>query len=465
MAFSVSSKRADSFLRSNGPDFLLVLVAAAALTFVVSYAFNSAPDYRGNVGIIALIAVPVLVCLYAGSWSKRAVPYSACATVVVSLAVLGIATAASPDGALFVDGAINDSAGNYTVFALVAIAVTVLTFLLTRRTAGLVVGLVLGAFACGAVQYLYRDFLTAQPGIPATMVFLGAVVALFCYQTYKQSVYSAARVKKTSFAGMLGYSAVLSLVCVLVGLGVFAGIISGLGLTTPDIRPFEHRAAAPVEEHDESYSDKDSENDQTSDQTNDEQSSTNQDAQGSGTGLLSGEGLLESPIGAVVQQVMGYSDDSSDESRQEVTYLIITITQILIAFAVVALIVAAILFQRYRRKLRLKRMADLPLAQQTAQLYAFFMGRFARMKIRKPDALTPLEFALGFEEALEPFEKGTGGVTFTQVTGLYMDATWGGLDVSQEDFDQVIAYYGQFFRNAREYVGWPKWILGKFWRI
>ncbi len=465
MAFSVPSKRLDSFLRSNGPDFLLVLVAAAALTFVVSYAFNSAPDYRGNVGVIALIVVPVLVCLYAGSWSKRAVPYSAAATVVVSLVVLGIATAASPDGALFVDGSINDSAENYTVFALVAIATTVVTFLLTRRTVGLVVGLVVGAFACGAVQYLYRDFLTAQPGIPATMVFLGATVALFCYQTYKQSVYSAARVKKTAFAGMLGYSAVLSLVCVLVGLGVFAGIISGLGLTTPDIRPFERYAAAPVEEHNESYSDKDQESDQTSDQTNDQEGVTNQDAQGSGTSMFSGEGLLESPLGAMVQQMTGYSYDSSDESRQEVTYLILTITEILIALAVIALIVAAILFQRYRRKLRLKRMADLPLAQQTAQLYAFFMGRFARMKIRKPEALTPLEFALGFEEALEPFEKGTGGVTFAQITGLYMDATWGGLEVSQEDFDQVVAYYEQFFRNAREYVGWPKWILGKFWRI
>ena len=129
------STRMRLWLQSSALDFLLVLVVSVALVYTVSYGFYSAEAYRGNVLLLAGLCLPLLLVLFAGSWSKRAVLFSALGALALSCVYIGAATALSPDPALFAEGGVNDAAGNYTIFAIVLCVTTILTYLLSRRTA------------------------------------------------------------------------------------------------------------------------------------------------------------------------------------------------------------------------------------------------------------------------------------------------------------------------------------------
>ena len=79
-------------------------------------------------------------------------------------------------------------------------------------------------------------------------------------------------------------------------------------------------------------------------------------------------------------------------------------------------------------------------------------------------AQTPLEFAMATRAQLEPFSRGTGGVDLLAVTLAYQRACYGVQESVDEDYLLVERYYRAFFKNARDYVGGPKWLL-TFWRV
>lgn len=457
------------FLKSSAFDFLLVLIVSVALTFTVSYGFESAAGYRGNVVLIVGITVPLLLALFLGSWSKRALVPSVVITVVLAVIIVaGAMVLMSPEVGLFTDaGAINDVEGNYVPFAIVAVVVPVIVYLLSRRTAGLVFLLILGVMACGVIQFLYRDWLSDQPGLPAAVGVLLGIAMLFVYQGYKQSVYSAKRVKRTSFFGAFGFSALVGMVCVAVGLAVFYGAVANLDLGTPVIKPFESYVARPTQENAGAYEKQDVYGDDTTDDTDDDMDETNQNAEGGDSESNDAQenaGPI-STIGNFIKQITGQDSSHEDEDNESISYLILNLVMPIVITLLVLLCVGIIVFWHYRRKMRLKRIDAYPPQYRVWYLYTFLLERLRRLKIVKPDHLTPLEFAIGFEQTLAPFTRDTGGVDFAGVTGVYMDACYGGGTVSLEDYERVVSYYRAFFKNARRHVGWPKWVLWKFWRI
>lgn len=459
------STRMRLWLQSSALDFLLVLVVSVALVYTVSYGFYSAEAYRGNILLLAVLIAPLLLVLFAGSWSKRAVPLSALGVVVLSAAYIGVATAVSPDPALFTDGGVNDVAGNYTIFALVLCVTTVVTYLLSRRTVGLVFLLILGVLACGIVQFLWREWIPDLNGVASFIaVFLGMGM-LFVYQCYRQSVYSANRVKKTSFSGAFAYSALIGIVCIAVGAGVF-GAVGAIAPDTFEFRPFESHVSPPVDELAQSYEDLDSKSDDKSDDADEDERQTNKADTGGDETRSGGLGLLEgSFIQHAAQQMAGYDPSNPDSQIDNIAYLILT-WELLILVALVALVVLGfVLFWRYRRTLRLKRIADKSHAYQAWYLYTFLIERLRRLKLAKPDNLTPLEFAVGFSKPMLPFTRGTDGIDFVDVSSIYQDAVFGGVQPTIEELDCLKRYYKTFFKNARQYVGLPKWVLWKFWRM
>lgn len=456
------SDRVRLWLSSLAPDFVMVLLVSAALTFTVSFAFNSAWAYRGNVALIVALTVPLLLALYAGTWSKRALVPSAAATVVIALVIIGGAVATSPEP-LIAGGMVNDAEGSYGIFAITLVVVSVVTFLLSRRPAGLVFLLIGSVIACGAVQFLYREWVVEQPGIPAFLAMLFGVVMLFTYESYKQSVYSADRVKKTSFAGAFSFAALVAAVCVLVGTGVFYGAVTGFDVTTPEIKPFESYVSPPVDESGDDYQTMQATGDETSDITDEDMAETNESGEGDSQ-QDQGTFLGDTVMADIARALVGYS--SVDESDVEIAnYMISQVTGIITAVFAVLAVVAVILLQRARRALRLRLIAKKSNGYQVWYLYTWLLGRFRRLKLRKPQHLTPMEYAVGASRAMKSFTRGTGGVDFVEVSGLYQDVAFGGHNPTDEELERVKRYYRCFFRNARMRVGWPKWLIWKYWRI
>lgn len=459
-----STSRLSVFLRAAVPDFILTLAMSVALTFTVSYAFDSAASLRGNAWLEAGICAVLLIVLFAGSWSKRAlvpaaVGFAACAAVLV--AALG-SLGTEP---LFTDAGLNDVDGNYALFGFIACGVTLLVYLLSRRGVGVAVLFALGMLACGMVQFLYRDWVTAQPGTAAFAVCLVGVLMMFVYQTYRSSVRNAARVKRTSFAAVAGTAAGICAVCVALAFGVYFALIAPLNLSTVQIKLFQDTYQRPVIEYTGVYSEQAVDNpDITTNHVNDNALDTNQDAAG---GSLADESSTESsdnPITGIAQQLQAFSADNWAEQFETIGYETV-VTTMLWVLLVVAVAVAVAVFLRLRHRARwIDRVREQAPVDQVDAVYNRLTRSFARVGISRPPALTPLEYALTARYEYAPFDRNTGGLTFVQATLIYQRVVYGAGNVSEDDAAALRRYYQAFPDNARAFVGKLRW-LTLFWRV
>ena len=454
------------WLRASALDYLLVLVASTALTMTVSFGFESAPGLRGNPLVCGGIAAGMLLILFAGSWSKRALLPAAGAAVLYALVVVAAAIALSPSASpVFRSGAVNDSADSYFVFALVALAVPVLVYLLSRRRVGAVVLLVASVFSCEMVQFLFRDWVD-EGGTAVFLVALVAVLALFVYQGYRSSVRAAQRLEKTSFAAATVLGVGVSVLCVLVGVGVFLGLISGLGLSTPEIKPFKDYFTRPVMEYSGNYERQPIDNpDETTSLLSESVGTTRQNGPG-GDQMKSTEqddqDSAESTVSTGVQESLDNTDWS--EVFAAIDYQQLVVTGLLVVLVVAVVLVAIVLLWRRRRAWRLSRIADRPCAWRVWYLYEFLLERFRRVGFARPATLTLMEFALATRTSMLPYSKGCD-VDFLAVTLAYQRACYDEGRVTEEDYELVERYYWAFYRNAHTQCSWRKWALWRFWRL
>lgn len=467
-ASPAKASRLRLFLRASVLDLLLVLVVSVGLVFTISYAFESVPDIRGNVLIDTALVLPMLVILFAGSWSKRALAPSAVAAVVYAVVVIGVCVAMKPaDVPLFVDNQVNDVAENPLIFGFIAMAVPAVTYLLSRRRTGMIVLFVVAVVACGAVQFLYRDWTTNEPGLACSLIVLLACGALFVYQGYRRSIYQVKRLEKTAFAQAAAFAAGIVGVCLLISVGLFYGVISPLGLTTPEIKPFEDYYTRPVIEYSGVYDESQVDNpDLATNQTNDEQNDSNQDAEG-GRDNQSPEENQETggnPISNFIQQMMSFDSTDWDQQFMAISYEQLRLGALVFGLLLVAAIVAAVLLKRWWREQRLKKLEGESYSVRIWTLYEFLTNRFARLGIKRPETLTLMEFAMATRSTMAPFARGTGGVDFLELTLVYQRACYDEGRITEDDWRSVERFYRAFFGNARTYVGKVRW-LRDFWRM
>ncbi|HAM15489.1 MAG TPA: hypothetical protein DCP91_06455 [Eggerthellaceae bacterium] len=452
------------FLRAAVFDYVLVLVVCTALAFTVSYGFNSAPDLRGNVGLIAGVCAVLLAALYASGWSKRALPVSAVLYVLLAAGAVAAISSLSPEATdLFVDGQVNDVENNYAVFGLVVVVIPPIVYLLSRRTWGVALLFFAGVLACGTIQFLYRDWISSQPGTIAALVAYVGMGALFMMQGYRQGVLKSHVVKRTSFASAFAFGVAGSLLCAGVGVLAFFAVISGLGLTTVDAKPFEDYFSRPVIEYDGTFNQQPvyDPNVGTS-RLSDEVDTTSDDEYGA-------ESEQQSPsVGgfSFVATIMDTLDvEDWQEQFEAIRFDVPVPLRILLALLPLA-VIAAIVFVRYRmRERRLRKIEQHPYAERVALLYNFFMRGFERMKVEKPATATPLEFAMSSAGELAGFMRNDSQADLLGITLIYQRAVYGAGNVSAEDYRYVRDYYQAFFKNAHARMGHPRWILRGFWRI
>lgn len=463
-ANAAAPSRAATFLRAAVPDFILTLVVAVALTFTVSYAFESAASLRGNVLLEAGICALLLAVLFAGSWSKRAlIPAAVGFVVCAAVTVAAIGTGGTEP--LFTDAGLNDADGNYALFAFIAVAVTLLTYLLSRRSAGVAVLFVLGMLACGAVQFLYRDWVSTQPGTQAFAVCLCGILMMFIYQTYRSALRGAQHAKTTSFAAAAATAAGIVAVCVAVAFGIYFALIAPLNLSTAQVKLFQDTYQRPVIEYTGVYSEQAVDNpDITTNHVNDNALETNQDAAG---GTLADESSTENsnnPITGIAQQLQAFSADNWAEQFQTIGYEVIATTVLWVVLVIVLLIAVAVALRLRHRKRWMERIEQQPAAEQVDAVYNRLAKAFSRIGISRPPTLTPLEYALTSRYEYAPFDRNTGGLSFLQATLIYQRVVYGSGNVGEAEAAALRRYYQAFPANARAFVGKLRWML-LFWRV
>lgn len=460
--------RLQLFLRASVLDLLLVLVVSVGLVFTVSYAFESAPDIRGNVAVDTALVLPMLVILFAGSWSKRAMAPSAAAAVIYAIVVIGVCVAMKPaDVPLFVDAQVNDVAENPLIFGFIAMVVPAVVYLLSRRRAGMVVMFIAAVVACGAVQFLYRDWTTSEPGLACALVVLLACGALFVFQGYRRSIYQVKRLEKTAFAQATAFAAGIVGVCLLISVGVFYGLVAPAELTTPEIKPFEDYYTRPVIEYSGVYDENQVDNpDLATNKTNDEQNDSNQDAEGGRDSQSPNENQETggNPVSNFIQQMTSF--DATDWSQQfmAISYEQLRLGALIFVLLAAAIITAVVLLKRRMRERRLQKLASEPYPVRIWTIYEFLTNRFARLGIKRPETLTLMEFAMATRSTMAPFARGTGDVDFLALTLIYQRACYDEGRITEDDWKACERFYRAFFANAHAHVGHLRWIRD-FWRM
>lgn len=460
-----ASSRRMGFLKANVLDFVLVLVVSVALIMTASFGFNSAPDYRGNPLLAAALSAPMLLILFAGSWSRRVVLPSAVVAIAYAVVVMvgAIVLTTGSGTELFVDGSVNDVATNYIVYACVALVVPVLAFLLSRRTVGLAFLLIAAVLCCCWIQFLYRDWANNH-GLAISLVVYVGIAMLFVYQTYKSSVRNAQRAKKTRFLGVFAYAAGIALVCAGLGAAVFFGIVQPSGLQTADVRPFQKTFSVPVQKYSGVYSPEQVEDpDKTTDKTNDNWKDSNENNDG-GDEADDSDDPQANPLSAVQQFVSSFSSDDWSQQFDAINYDQLKWGALIAALVIAAAWAFVIWLRRHQRARRLQAIEAQEPQKQVWSLYNFVIDRFKRMKVERPTTLTPMEFALSSQRNLAQFAEDTGGVSFVRMTDIYQRVCFGGQTPTTQELDDMKNYYNAFFKNAYLYSGKLKWIY-RFWRI
>lgn len=457
-------RRLRLFLRAALPDFLLTLMVSVALTYTVSYAFEAAATLRGNVGLEAGLCALVLVPLFAGAWSKRALAPAALGCIVVCAAIVGGLGSLGTEPLFAADG-LNDAEGSYAVLGLVLCTVTVLTYLLSRRGLGVFALFAIALLSCGVVQFLYRDWVTAQPGVVAFACVLAGVLMMFVYQTYRSGIRGARHLKRTSFAAVLGGAVVIVGVCMALAFALYYLLVAGAGLSTLQVKLFQDYYQRPVVEYTGVYSEQDvNAPELATNRVSDDAAETNQDAAG---GSLADETVEESssnPITGIAQQLQAFGVDSWVEQFQTIGYEVVAATLAGVLAILALALLLAVLVRRWLRERWLRQMEGMPPGEQVDAVYSRLTRGLAHLGIKRPPTLTPLEHALASRHVLAPFDVRAVGPTFVQMTLAYQRVAYGNGDVGEAEAAALRRYYRAFVAQARSSVGRVRWAL-LFWRL
>ena len=459
-------KRMKTFMRAQAFDFVLALVLSVALSYTVLSGFDSSLVLRANFALEILIIGILLLILCAGSWSRGMRTATSIAAAVYCVIVVGLSLVLSvPGAAPFADGTVNDVEGNFTIFVVVLLVVTLLVYMLSRSRVGVTALCLFAVFSCCVVQYLFRTWTNDEGGLIVFIVVLVSSVTFIIYRRY--CIMSTKSDHHVRFvfgqACMLGL--IISAVCVAIGSLVFVCVIAPQNFQTPVIKPFEYRIIPPIVEYTGTYDEFLVENpDVYTSLLNEKEDATKHNAKGGSTPDDKQEEASTNPLIRFLQSISIFNEDDWNEAFNPVMYERLKLGISIGLLLIIALIVFLIIRRITLRKRRLQKLEDKPLNERVQFLYDFFLSRFAMLKLGKPQTSTPLEYAFDSRKNLVPFTRGTNKVDFVEVTLIYQRAVYAKSEIMQEEYDRICCYYNAFFNNARRHVGTLKW-LWKFWRI
>lgn len=422
-------------------DILFCTLSSSALAYTLCSAFYATQPFQQMVWLIVLACFVVTFALYVVALRARLV--GGIVFGVAALAAIVACALASP-----VESVLDDEVGNYTLFALIAVLTPLLTFLLSRKRASMVLLVVLGVYLCAVIEYLYW-----YGHVAAFLLFVGGCVALLVYRSYQLAVIGSDS-DALAFPIVSVSGAVLVALALALSAGVFVLVVEPLDppnlivkLITEHVRLDEEEVRGTGDavnvENDQLFSlvtndivqqaDNPEEEDsqQDMDDTSDDDSDETEENAGASVGL----------------------DEDGDRGVDAQRISVLPWGYVLIPLLLAALVAGVIAL---RRRLRNRRFQKLLAADGRAGmegLYLFFMRRFKKLKLPVPANQTLLEFLQASKAAYERFEDPQQEVRLAQLTDAYIGVVYGGQPFVDGHRELFSAYYREFYKNARRYVG------------
>ena len=102
--------------------------------------------------------------------------------------------------------------------------------------------------------------------------------------------------------------------------------------------------------------------------------------------------------------------------------------------------------------------------EQVVEFYLFFLSRFERIGLGKPESVTALAFGANSDDSMELFEQNGGGATLEELSEEYTRCAYGNCEPTEGAIDRFDSFYRGFYKSCRKHVGLFKYLL-KFFRL
>lgn len=460
------------YLASRIWEMLLVYMGALSMSMVCFNAFYLRQIDDVQIFYAApIVLVLVLACFVAARDRQHL------AGGIVGVAALCMVT-------LFVSLAVStgenpwaDQAGNYLYFGAVVVVFSLLSFLLSRKTVGCVIWLVVCTVLCALVQAMYQmdEYLFS---------FLAVVTALVlvAYRNARRGALSAQVSQKSTPFSSFVYALIPTVFGLAAGLAVWFLVIAPLNPgTVPIVLLTEYRHLPTVVakgiadidplintdyttnnlEEGQYFTTDDLVEDENSDvevKARDKDEARSQSAvsesQGSGAGGGATSGAHDTP------------DPESDDEEFERQGYSDTLPWVLLWALALALVAAAIVaFFLLRRRARLERLRELlagSKAEQLSALYLFLLGKLGRIGFKMPEGQTMGEWSFGNARRMDIFTE-ESGVSFGTLTSAYAECcAYGRREPTDTEITQATAFYLSFWKAARAYLGNIRYFFKSF---
>ena len=432
----------------TGIEFALVLVLAVCMNYTVLGGFNVAESIHANVLLNLVICAVAQCILFVGVVKPKlkvgAYVCYAILAVVVCTATVVASSASNP---------IADISENLFVTAVVFAVVNLAVFACSRKRFSSIVLLGIGAFVCGLIQFLYTMNM-----LVATAVFLLAALMLIALKGYAEAAMGLPGSALPLFKGASLVGILLPLVaCAIAGV-VVIGVIMPLNPPHAEIK-LQTVYMAYEEEHVKTGVELDAQADDSVtsssvDESLEPRTTTDKKLDESSDQAADSPTSSDSDDNDYLSDKFSDVDLSGALDNLKTLALNPQIPWIPIIVALIVFIALLLTLPRYIiHRMRLKRIAAMAPGKQVLALYAFFLSRFKKLGIGKPDVLSPIEYANLFRERLYPYVGAQEACTFDHLTALFVWQSYGAAPPSQDDLDCMYHLYNEFYANCRKKLG------------
>lgn len=438
------------------PDFLLVLLMTTGFTINVYQGFYLPETLSSDVLRLVIIAGVVTAALLAASYSLKTVKIAVPAAVI--LAVIAVFFAYAKEISL-TEG--DDPQLNAGLWYLLTILCTLAVFLLARAPQGSLALLAGGVFLISVLAVLGYECRAW-----GYILFLFAGSVNFIYKRYRRNVFRTSTAKD-AFPPLLAAAALVTAVSLLIGTFLCFTVVKALDPPVKDLKLITKIVSVEVLDRlgisqkeslmdlNNTSQDINENMDQVSSEVGDqdeklEKEAENQSSDGPETddNSRSESDLTVNPDESVFARAVSYAMPK----LSPVMKIVLAILLLAAAAAVIFIIVN-------RRKYFLKRISKLSKEEQIVYLYSWYRKKFKHLNIARPEGDTPYEYAARIE--LKTRHLNAGDITWMDLTDDFVRIYYGGQEISDEDYEKWLKYYGEFHRNCRRMLG-GKYLLKYF---
>lgn len=435
------------YLRAAAGEYLIVLLAAAALSWNLSTALYASA--AGSPAAAAVTCAVVVAALFAAVYDRRTLLWGGMGLGVIALACVAAAVVAG-GGSAFVD-----EEGNLFLFECAIVAVALAVFLLSRTKVGSIALACGGCVACGLVEYLYQEL-----HFVSACLFVLACAMLVVWRCYRLALRGSVA-RKASFASAFGLAAGAAVLASGLALGAYFVIVAPLNPPAQEVKLItEYWALEEIPRRGTSEELALTDPDLTTALTNDTQNQVKQDeTQDQQRDANQSQGVFQS-IGSGLSNfaaAMGFTPEGVRDLRL-VTNNLPWYGWVLIALLVLLVVFGPIALKKALRRRFYRKAEEAGPREFVIALYQRFTRDFARMGVPAYPSATPWEYALASERTLRTFSENEGNVAFSRVTEAFMRASFSRDDVTDEDVAACRSFYGSLYRNCRRFCGRVRYI-------